>query len=97
MRVPIFQLSFTTCDFHEARFVVRVVGAHEAIPNIEIDAIVAAHLFVMHCVMSGGIEEKLQWSLHEPMGVNLVAAVSKDVVGQLPDHEDYEGKWMDRN
>ena len=69
-----------------------MVGAHEAVPEIEVDAVVAAHFFVMHRVVGGGIEEKLQWSFHEPAGVNLVAGVSKDVVGKLPHHEDCEGE-----
>src|SRR4030095_6924237 len=91
------RLSFSSCYLQEARFVVRVVGAHEAIPEIEVDAVVAVHFFVMHCVVGGGIEEKLQWSLHEPTGVKLVAGVATDVVGKLPHHEDCEGEWMDRN
>src|SRR5206468_4351699 len=65
---PIFQLSFSTCYFQEARFVVRVVGAHEAVQEIEVDAVVAAHFFVVHRVVGGSVEEELQWSLHEPTG-----------------------------
>ena len=94
---PIVQLSFWACYFQEARFVARMVGAHEAIPEIEVNAVVAAHFFMVHRVVGGGIKEKLQGSLHEPTGVKLVAGVSKDVVGKLPHHEDSECEWMDRD
>jgi len=91
------RFSFPSCHLQEARFVVRVVGAHEAVPEIEVDAVVAAQFFVMHGVVCGGIDEKLQRSLDEPAGVKLLTGVTKDVVGDLPHHEDCEGERMDRN
>ncbi len=44
-------------DGAEALFVVWVVGAHETVPVIEVEAEVAAGFFVVLDVVGGGVEE----------------------------------------
>lgn len=58
--------------------IVLVIGAHETVPEVEVEAVVGVEDFVMLMVMGIGIEEIGERAAHEPFGKNLVAAVAKD-------------------
>src|SRR5262245_5736630 len=74
----------------------RMVGAHEAVPQIEIEAEVGAVGFVVLGVVGGGVDEEAERGAEEPGGKELVAAVAENIEGDLPEHEDREGQRVDR-
>ena len=80
--------------FSEAGLVVAMVGAHEAIPDIEVEAVIAAHFFVVLNVVRGCVDDFSQPRLHEPARMVFVAGVTDDIEGDLPDHEGKKRQWM---
>src|SRR5262249_61656473 len=55
----------------EARLVVRLVGAHEPVPDVEVEAIVAARRFVVHRVVGRRVEQEAQPRGHQPARMEL--------------------------
>lgn len=83
-------------DFAKAGFVVAKVCPHEAVPNVEVESVVAAHHFVMHYVIGRRVEEETKQGIHEPSGVELEPGMAGDVEDDLPEHDQPEGGWMRR-
>ena len=84
-------------DFLEAGFVVGVIRAHEAIPDIEVETVVPPHLFVVHDVVGGGVQDPFEGSVHEAAGVEFIAGVSEDIEDDLPHHEEDKSDGVDGN
>ena len=83
-------------DFVKTRFVVFVIRAHEAVPVVEVEAVVAAHFLVMLDVIGRRVQQLAKPGLHEPVREVFKAGVAADVEDNLPDHEGKEGQWMHR-
>ena len=81
----------------EAGLVVLVIRAHETIPDIEVESIVAAHLFVMLDVIGGCVQHFAQPGFHQPLGEVFIAGVTEHIEDDLPDHEGKEGQRMHRH
>ena len=73
-----------------------MIRAHEAIPVVEVETIVATHLFVMLDMIGRRVDELADPRFHQPVRVVFIAHMTKDIEGDLPDHEDQEGKWVHR-
>lgn len=87
-------ISFCLDEFGQALVVVGVVGAHDAVPDVEIDAVVSIGLFVVHDVVGGGVEQVAQPAFHHPAGVKFKSCMPQDVVENLPPHEYAESQRM---
>jgi len=74
-------------QFSESILVVDVVGAHQAIPPIEINAIITVGFLVVHDVVGGRVEDQTEGAANQPGWVNLKAGMTQDIVQQLPAHE----------
>ena len=81
--------------FPIAFLVVGVVGAHPAVPEVEVEAVVALEAVVVLDVVGRGVEELAQPGIHEPARVELVAGMAGHVEGDLPKHEETEGARVD--
>ena len=46
--------------FFKSGRVVAVVGAHEAVPHVEVEAVVSTHLFMVLNVMGGRVDDLTQ-------------------------------------
>src|SRR5688572_15931011 len=73
-----------------------VVGTQQPVPEVEVETEVCAVGFVMLRVMRRSIQQKSEGRAKEPARKEFVAAVTKDVEGDLPEHEDREGQGMNR-
>ena len=74
-----------------------MVGAHPAVPVVEVEAVVPLEALVVLDVVRRGVQELAEPGIHEPLGVELVAGVAGDVEGDLPEHEDAERSGVDRH
>ncbi len=81
-------------DFLKAGLVVFVVRAHEAVPVVEVEAVVAAHLLVMLDVVGRRVQQLAEPRFHEPGGEVFIAGVTDDIEDNLPDHEGKERQRM---
>jgi len=68
-----------------------VVGAHPAVPEVEVEAEVPFEAVVVLDVVRRGAEELAEPGIHEPLGVELVASVASDGDGDLKEPEQAEG------
>lgn len=82
-------------DFAEALFVIGVIGAHPAIPVVEVESEVPLKTIVVLDVVSGSVEEFAEPAIHQPAGMEFVAGVARDVEGDLPKHEEAERSRVD--
>ena len=73
--------------FPEALFVVGVVGAHPAVPQVKVESEVSLKAIVVLDVVRGGVEEFAEPGIHEPLGVEFVAGMAGDVEGDLQEPE----------
>src|SRR6478736_6583722 len=78
-------------------FIVRMIRAHEAVPDIEIEAVVAAEFLMVLDVISRRVEKLSQPRIHEPARMIFIAGVAGDIVDDLPEHEDHESEGMHRH
>mgnify|MGYP000040869015 FL=1 len=72
--------------------VVGVVGAHPAVPEVEVEAKVPFEAVVVLDVVRRGAEEFAEPGIHEPLGVEFVAGVASDGDGDLQEPEQAEGE-----
>ena len=70
--------------FAEALLVVGMIRAHPAVPEVEVEAEVTFEAVVVLDVVRGGVQELAEPGIHQPLGVELVAGVAGDVLGDLP-------------
>ena len=61
-----------------------MVGAHPAVPEVEVESEISFKAVVVLDVVRRGAEEFAEPGIHEPLGVELVAGVAGDVLGDLP-------------
>lgn len=79
-------------DFAKAALVFLVVRAHQAIPEIEVEAVVAADFFVVHRVRRRCVDKVAQEpGIDKAPVIIFVAGVPDHIEEHLPDHEDTEG------
>lgn len=72
----------------------RMVGAHQAIPQVEIETKISARLLVMKSVVGDGVQDSSPAAVHESMRKNLVAAMPRHIEAHLPKHEEAKRKWV---
>ena len=65
-------------------FILGVVRAHQAIPDVEIQAVIVIHFGVVHIVMRRGIEPLPEGMIHKALGGNLVAQMPHYIEQQGP-------------
>ena len=61
-----------------------MVGAHPAVPDVVVEAIVAASLRVVHIVVGSGIKPLAYRMIHKARRKQLVAQVADDIKKQGP-------------
>ena len=83
-------------EFGQALVVVGVVGAHDTVPNVEIDPIISVGFFMVHDVVGGGIQHIAQPTFHYPSWIELKSRVSQNVIENLPPHEHAKCQRMNR-
>ena len=72
-----------------------MVGAHPAVPEVEVEAVVPLEAVVVLDVVGRGVEELAQPGIHEPTRMEFVAGMASHVEGYLPKHEEAEGARVD--
>ena len=86
--MPFIINNLTSPDhFPVTLLVVGVVGAHPAIPEVEVEAEIPFKAVVVLDVVRWGAEELAEPGIHEPLGVELVAGVAGDGDGHLQEPE----------
>jgi len=61
-----------------------VVGAHQAVPDVEIEAKIVVHFGVVHVVVRGGVEPLPKRVIHKTLGRNFVAQMPHHIEQQRP-------------
>jgi hypothetical protein len=58
IRQPSDLRDWTRGHLTESGLVVRVIGSHEPVPDVEVEAVVPSHLLVMHDMVGRGVEDQ---------------------------------------
>ena len=74
-----------------------MIGAHQPIPDIEIQAEVGSEFLVVQGMVRDGVEHRPGGALQEPARHDFKAAVPQHIEGDLPGHERRERGGMDRD
>ena len=71
-----------------------VISAHDAVPDVEVQAIVAVHMLVVHGVMGGGIAPEGVYPAREAAPEKLIARMPTYIQHQLVHAPCQYGQWM---
>lgn len=74
-----------------------VVGAHQCVPEVEVEPIVAARPFVVHVVVGGGVEPPENGVMNKPCRENFVTQVPHYIPKQGPGGKEEQDQWVERD